>query len=311
MPASVKFAHLGFVKNHDEIPVKYNVIKQNREQQLPWYVDKYNPILKKECSIAGENGLSVLLPLTSAEAKEDKSRAEKILQRTVSSLCNDGIEIFKLPNGFEKTCITNAFVADGTHLFPFLLCHALKIWEESTRRSLRRCEAVVVHNTLSQTESILNHICDDLNFVTVLDLKGEIDELNFIADKIFDETGLNVVIRSTNKAALRSADIAIQTSTDDFDTAYKRNALVFDLSGNIKRSRELRTRRQDISVVDSLKLKYKHTIVDLISFEMALYAKSRSFRQIVAYGYDADSGEELRRYIKRLGLGVMGLSSTA
>jgi len=164
-----------------------------------------------------------------------------------------------------------------------------------------------VNKTLEQTECILNHICNDLNFVTVLDMHDDREMLLNIADKIFDDTGLNVVIRSMNKAALRTADIVVLTTSDEFDTAYKRNALVFDLTSNNKRRSELAARRLDVFVVDSLLLSHKNNKIKLQLFEMALYAKNHSFRQIVANGYDEENGEDVRRYIKRLGLGVVSL----
>ena len=304
----IQFARLDYVKNHAQIPVHFNVVKQNPEDNLNWYIDKYNPLAISECAIAGELGVKVLLPVTQSEAVADAERTRKIIMRAISSLRDSGVEIIIPPENIQLKHTAGMYIADGTHLLPFLLCGAIKKWAESTKRLLRRFEAVVVHNSLPQTECVLYHICEDLNFVTVMDMRDDRERLLNTADRIFDDTGLNVVIRGTNKAALKTADIVVLTANDDFDNAYKRGALIFDLSGDVVRRKTLISRRPDIYVVDSLIANYKNSGISLPLFELALYAKERNFRQILAKGYNSENGGALSRAIGRMGLSVFSLT---
>ena len=302
MPA--KFARLDYVKTLDDVPVQFNVVKQNVENNLIWYIDKFNPLVITECAIAGEVGVKVLLPLTKNESITDMARTRKIISRTIENLKTNEVEIILPPDNVMVERKNGISVADGTNLFPFFICQAIQKWAMAARRDLRRCEAVIINAQYRVTESVLDHICNNLNFVTVMNLDGDRTLVSDKADRIFDETGLNVVVRGKNKAVLKTADIIINTASSDFDTAYKRGAVVFDLSGDIERRKTLITRRPDVSVIDGLILNYKNTSIPLTFFELALYLKNRHFRYIVSKHYDTESGEMVQRDIKKMGLSV-------
>ena len=301
---SVKFARLDYVKTHDEIPVKFNVIKQNVESNLSWYIDRYNPLVITECAIAGERGVKVLLPLTENESLVDVERTKKIILRAMDSLRANDVEIVLPPENIIIEQRNGVSVATGRRLFSFFMCKAIQRWSNLARRDLKRCETVIINDNLELTESILDHICENLNFVTVMDLSGDKEWIMEKADKIFDDTGLNIVVRGKNKAALKTADVVINTSISEFDTAYKRGAVVFDLSADIERRRNLIERRPDILVIDGLVLNYKNTAIPLTMFELALYLKNRHFRNIVMKGYDMETGAALCRAIKRMELDI-------
>ena len=300
----IKFARLNYVKTHDDIPIRFNVVKQDLESNLSWYIDRYNPLVITDCSIAGEVGVNVLLPLTELESLANTERAKKIIVRTMECLISEDVEIVLPPSNISIDRMKGISVADGTKLFPFLLCQAIKKWATLTQRDLRRCEAAIINDNFNLTNSILDHICSELNFLTIVDLNDDKDRLSDKADRIFDDTGLNIIVRGKNKLALKTADIVINTSSADFDTAYKRKAIVFDLSGDIERRKHLLVRRPDIQLFDGLVVNYKNTAIPLAMFEMALYLKNRHFRNITINGYNPETGLALSRVIKRLGLGV-------
>jgi hypothetical protein len=300
----VKFAQLGYVKNHGEIPIHFNIVKADMENNLDWYIDKYNPLKITECTIAGELGLRALLPVTEHEALQNTARTQKIILRALESLrCNE-VEVFMPPGNVGVDYSGNMHVADGTRLFPFFMCAAVKKWAKSMRRELRKCEIAVINGNLDITKSVVYQISDEVNYLTVLDVSGDRDGLADIADKISDETGLNIVIKSRNKSALRNTDIIINTSATDFDNAYKRGAAVFDLTGNTPRCKQMYTRRPDLFLVDGLLLNYKNAAVSMQMFEMALYLKNRGYRAIVTRGYDHDTAISVDQSLKRMELEI-------
>jgi len=301
---AVKFARLDYIRTHDEIPIKFNVVRQNLESNLSWYIDRYNPLAISECAVAGELGVKVLLPVTERESLADRERTRKIIFRAMNSLKLSDVEIIMPPVNIEIEQSNGVMVADGTRLFPFFMCQAIKKWARENRRDLRFCEAAVINGRIEHTESVLDHICEELNFLTVVDLNDDRDRLLDKADRIFDDTGLNVVVRGKNKAVLKTADIIINTSSVDFDTAYKRGAVVFDLSGDVERRRHLIDRRPDVMVVDGLLINYKNSGIPLALFEMAVYLKNRNFRNIILKGYDWETGAAVFRFIGRMGLDI-------
>jgi hypothetical protein len=299
----IKFAKLDYVTNHSEIPIKFNVIKQNLTDNLNWYVDRYNPLKLSECSVAGETGLKALLPLTSHESFLNKPRTKKIILRAIENLRQNDVEIFLPPQNITLNN-TNHLIADGTKLLPFFLNQTIKLWAKQTRRDLRYCETALINGNLPITESILDNLSNDLNFLTILDLNNDKDNLLHKSDQILSDTGLNIIIKSRNKAILRTADIIITTAAADLDNAYKRNALIIDLSANLDQRRKTIARRPDLTLIDGLILRYQNTAIPLQMFEMALYLKSRHYRHIIGKTYDTGTGAALESTLDRMGVGI-------
>jgi hypothetical protein len=304
----VKFARLDYITNKGDIPVYFNVIKQGTGGGLDWYIDRYNPLNVTDVTIAGEAGYSVLLPITYEESLSDKGKVCSLISRAVESLRGSGVEIFMPPPGIEPPPKKGVALANGVRLFPFFLEQAIGKWVTNTRRDPRFLELAIINGQTEITENIMDNVRGCVNFASVIDLANGSGRLGEVTDDIYNDTGLNIVIsgmvKTKGSAVLRSADIVVTTAAVDYDSSYKRGALVIDLTGKPANAARTALRRPDLMVVDGLLLKYNGAAIPLNVFELALYLKNRGYRYIAAGGYSAANGEEIRMALDRMDVGI-------
>ena len=298
-----KFALLSCVKTPEEIPVKLNIIK--KMPILDWYVHKFNPYKAERLIILQEEGYKIKLPLTEQELASDPKKATYIIDRTMGSLKDYGVSVAMLPRYYNvKQQDTDIKIATGKDMLPFVIMDAIVNALDILQKELKLANIVILGDS-DYAENFIRNIYPEVNFLSVL---TNIPSYKYdgLADEIFHDTGLNIQISKISKNALSNADIIIDTSYKDekFDFCFKRGAVYFNFSGNKEKSASLISKRDDMLIVDDLKVRCRDvgTAWSMPYFELIFFTKSRDYRYILSRGYNVYRGKLLKKQLSRLGV---------
>lgn len=305
-----KFACLNYVADTGEIPIRLNFPNKPAEAELKRYVEKYNPFAMEDFIVADEMGYKIKLPLTEIEACENPAKTELIVTKTINALKEYNVEIVLAPKNIKPIIDGKMKAADGVLLSAFFLGKAAEKVLRSLGKDIKYCEVAVVNGqggNYPLTESVLDNIYEDVNFLTVADSGGNFEKLYRKSDFFLDDTGLNLIVSKISKSVFKTADVVINIGDilPCYDFAYMEKAVFFDLSDNPDRRRELALRRRDMKIISELRLKYNGCSMPVKLFELALYLKSREYRSIMSSGYTTQNGSAVRRMLDRMGVTVV------
>jgi len=299
-----KFICVEFVKDIDEIPLKFNLLKKAPLSVIDWYVRKFNPYRIEEISVLGESGYLVSIPITLEESRKDKEKTMMITSKMLENIKELSVDIAFPPRNFPFEFPEVVRIANGKHIFALLIMQAINKAVKMTNRELKKTEILIIGGNETITNIVLENVYRHVNYLSLIfdenASDAEIEDYNKTAAYIFDDVGLNVRITKKNVDCLKSADIIINTSNEriPYDYYYKRGAIYFDLGMNKEKTRELMVKRGDILVITGLKIKVledensdfstghvqNNTYRDEI-FEAQFYIKIREYRTLLNRTY--------------------------
>ncbi len=307
-----KFAKISYLDDIGQIPVKYNVIKDKQDILTDWYVKKYNPFKLEDISLFSQEGYMVKLPLTKDNALADMQKTEAILKKTVDSLTDYDVVIFLPPRELRGIMPPDVRIADGLSLVPFFIVKAAIKALKILNKHIRDCEFVIIGDNECLIESFMDAMYCEVNFLTVLMQSEPTDDLFDKAEDIFFDTGLDIRFVKPSKAYVSSADIIINISDEsyNFDYAFKRNAVYFDLSResffNDNRLQTIINNRRDMIIIDGLRLTGLGLSLPLCDFELAFYLKNSDYRIFLKRKYDINTAWKVYESIQKMRMAVSG-----
>lgn len=294
-----KFAYLEYVQSKKDIPVKLNIIRKS-EKLLEWYVKKFNPVILKDVKIIGVDGYCIILPVINEEEKANIEKVKYIVNETINMLLDYDINIILLPKSYPFQISQSIEEATGKYVFALFIMSAINKILKIMKKDIRTAEFLIINGNNQLTEFIIDNIYSEINY---LSLMTDDESFEFFKDKalrVFDDTGLNMQIIKKNKSIAETVDIIINTSDMDFklDYFFKRQSIFFDLSFNIKRFEELVRKRNDMIVINDLRLSYNDEILSTQKFELPLFCSCEDYRNIILKGYEKERGEKALAFVR-------------
>lgn len=284
------FARVRYCQSYSQIPSKLGIINFN-EGVRDWYIKRFNPLVSKYVYIDGCEGLEVQLPLISGEEGE---KVEIVKEKTLKWLIESGVEIMQW-EGVKSEAIISA---DGKKIMPYFIKPAFLKACALKEIPLERAEVVIIDGNYNYTNIIINELSNNVNYLTVL-VEGE-NNYKEIAEEVFKNTGLEIIIASRSKDILKYADVIINSSDFDFesDYLYKRNSVYIDLNHNSKRLAELIRKRSDMLIVEDFKLRGIEGTIKSEELDMSMYIKDKYYRKLRYGDFKFDRLLGVKDYIK-------------
>ena len=294
------FAKVTYSKSSKEIPIKIGLLGMS-DSIREWYIKKFNPIKVNNICIEGVDGIEIVLPLIKNEKKEI---CDVVNSKTIQWLSDKDIQIVKWEEvdtgGIEKATGKTAMAI----FIKQVVEKAVKIKEIEQQKA----EVIIIDGDYDITCYIAEELSNEVNYITVLSERNK-EEYNELCQKVFADTGLEIMIAYGHKELVKYGDIIINTSVKDYKTdyMYKRNCVYIDLSQNKERLWELIRKRNDMLIADGIRLKGEE-ILNGEELEMMLYVKSKAYRSMVREGYAQKYKDEMNSYINDKNIKFVALS---
>ena len=299
--AKRKFAIFDYVKNKNEIELKWNFLKQMPDFIWNWYIQNFCPITIKKLNFDLADGFLIKLPIE--KNKFNNFDANKIFMKVLKKF-ND-VKIIKYPNDFILDEKNKILVSHGNYFFAFVIMDAIKKFLPNHKKKLSESEILILDSNFYLTNIVLDNIYEHVNYLTVVTQQKNLYKKKEY--EIFRDTGLNLQVLDYKKNLINESDIIININFDDnhFFNAIKKNVLYFDLSDSKKKySDELKIKRPDIFVFDKLNLLYKNNLIDNKTFEMILHCADNDFKKIFDDGYDKKIFNAVKKSIQTLDIKI-------
>lgn len=299
-----KFACIEYVKNTDEIPLKYNILKICPTKVMDWYVKKFNPFKIEDIEIANISGYKIKMPFTQDDIKNDLQKVNLITSKTLSIIESYNIEIITFPSDYEVILENNICEATGKYLMPFFLIESMIKALKIIGKKIKTAEVLIINGDSDLTKVIIDNIYLDVNYLCVLVDEDTEADFDFKISEVFDDSGLNLQISKNSKVQLKTADIIINTSNanNKYDFHYKRGAIYFDLSNNKRKYIELVNKRPDILTVDNFRVSYNEEFLSLQTLELAFFIKNSSYKNLKTRGYKNEMYKDIKQEISNMNL---------
>lgn len=301
-----KFASLHLVESLDEVPVKFGPFKKAPPLFRDWYIDKFNPYRTEEIKIMDEEGYAVYLPFRVSDAYADHERAQSLARRALQDLKASDVEILLPFKDCPFTLPKDLPIADGRSLFPYFIMEAIEKVLKILGVNLKNAEIIILAEDPLLTQNLLYNIYPHVNFLSVMTDRGDEDIRRYRqwADFIFSETGLNLSVSEKNKTLLAEAHIVVNTGAagQGLDYSYKKGAVYFDLGDDKRPTLTLAGIREDLLIIDGLKLRFDDCGLLLPQAEAALYVKSKIYRTLSRRGFTAELAKGTERELEKLSL---------
>lgn len=295
-----KFAYFEYTQSKNDIPVKFNIIRKS-DKLLEWYIKKFNPVILKDTKIADVEGYCIRLPLLSEEEKTNAEKVKYIIEQTIDIVFNYDVDIILLPKYYPFSTSDNIYKADGKYIFALFIMEAINKILKIVKKDIKTAEILIINGNSQLTECIIDNIYPEINYLSLMTNDESIEFFREKAFDMFDDTGLNMQVFTKNKSISETADIIINTSDDDFklDYFFKRHSVFFDLSSNKKKFDELVRKRNDMIIIDGLRLSYNDDeILSTQKLELPIFCLCDDYRSIVSRGYNKKKGENSINFIK-------------
>lgn len=295
-----KFAILDYVKNKDEIPVRFNILKKAPDFIWDWYIKKFNPLSVEKINFDFADGFLIKLPIE--KCNTDYKLAASLLFLTLKSFPQ--VKIICLPDYFSydyESCAIK--ISNGNLMFAFLAIDAIKKFSHVIQKEFANLEIFIIDKNHLLTQILIDNIYPHVNYLTVI--TNEKNIYNKKEHSIFAETGLNIQILSYNKSIIENADIIINTGFENkFDYAIKRNSLYFDLGSKKNDFCQLKIKRPDIFAFNSLNLYCMDKSIDNVILEMAMYCICSDFKKITDGFYNEKLYINVLEKLKKLNVKI-------
>ncbi len=272
----MKFAKIDFIQNIEEIPLKFNLHKNDKI--LNWYIRKFTPYLKEEVNILGISGYKIKIPIQKKFAYENYDLLFELYKKTINSINQLNVEIVDVPYDFKNILHSEITTTNRQTLFiSFMLQIILKVIK-IINVDLKKLQIVILDGDKQLTKLVIKEIYENINYLTII-TKNDYTEL---LQEIFYDNGLNIVQVESSNSIMATADIVINLDDEDFKNYHilKRGSAFIDLSNNVKSILNVCIKREDVLVIDNFNVNFENKVYSLEELELAYYVKSSNYRTI-------------------------------
>ncbi len=299
-----RFAILDYANSIEDINVKFNLLKRTPAFMLEWYINKFNPYKMREINIEEAVGFEVKLPIIKEDIFTKKDELLILTEKTLNDLINYDVEIILPPKRFPFDFPDIIRIADGKSIFPFFIMEMILKALKYSGKNIKNAEILIIDGNEDYVLTLINMIYENTNNLAIMTEQTDNIKYINIAEDIFNDNGLNIIISGKNKGLLENADVIINTSSkeDRYDFYYKRGAIYFELSRNNSKFIELIGKRSDLLTANNLKLEFDGKKMHLDMFEAFFYTKSRQYRNFLNRGYSDSVISNIKNSIDGLNL---------
>ncbi len=273
----MKFAKIDFIEKLEEIPLKFNLYKN--EKILNWYIKKFTPYIKEDLEILNTTGYKVKLPILKKIAYEEEELLAELYLKTISSIKQLGVEIVDVPFDFKHKLYSEITVTNKQILFISFILNTILKSIKIINKSLKDIQIVILDDKVENshlTNMIVEEIYESINYLTLITEK----DYTQLLQEIFQDNGLNIAQVKSSNSIMSTADIIINVSNEDFKNYHilKSGSVFIDISNNIKSTLNVCIKREDILVIDNLNINFESKVYSLEDFELAYYVNSKTYR---------------------------------
>ncbi len=278
-----QFAYIDFIESMDEINFKYNIIKKTTNFLLKQYLKLSNEFFSEEILINNLKGLSVKIPIIKSELDNDRNYTEYMIIKTLEQLKNFDIDIIKVYDKYNFNYEDYFRVSLGNNTFKFFIFKIIEEGLKIIKKDLKFAEVLIISDNPKEEKLIFDLIYPNINNLYILGNKDFLDEYEILSQNIFEDCGLNVEIINDENNLIKSADIIINIKNYNEKLIYrfKKGSIFIDCSFNIVNAEELALKRQDMLVVNNLKLIYNKNILSIQDFEIFLYCTNKEYKNFI------------------------------
>lgn len=293
-----KFAIIEAANSVADITYRFKIIGKSPVTIQEWYVKKFNPFKMEEVEHCGQRGFLIKLPFTKDGTFIQSPEALSLTTRTLEALSAYGVEMVLPPPVFAHPFPNTLPVADGCVMRLFFAMPIIQKALHFLNKDIKTAEILIIGGNMHMTLLLIDMVYPHVNHLTLLTDNPEDTLLLETAERVFDDTGLNLCLTVKNKALLEGADVILNTygGPDRYDFYYRRGAAYVEFSPNKQKYLELATKRPELLLVDDIKIKYRNQVMSAAFFEMLFFAASAEYRRFY-YFLGKNYSEELSKFI--------------
>ena len=276
-----KFAIIEVADSVVDITYRFKIIGKSPAAVQEWYVKKFNPFRLEETEYCGHKGFLVKLPFTKDGTFIKNPEALSLTMQTLKALSAYGVEVVLPPPVFPQPFPDILPIANGSIMRIFFAMPMVFKALHFLNKDIKTAEILIIGGNMYMTLFLIDMVYPHVNHLTLLTDNPEDTSLLETAERIFDDTGLNLCLTVKNKALLESADVILNTygGPDRYDYYYRRDTAYVEFSLNKQKYLELAGKRPELLLVDDVKIKYNDQVMSTAFFEMLFFAASSAYRR--------------------------------
>lgn len=274
---------------------------------LPFYVENFCPFSTEEMILDDTEGVLVTLHASATVLREKENKWTPILEEMLRTLCDQGVTVVVPPSGilFPEQIIK---VSHGRAIHGFFVMEMMQKALKLQGKTLKEAQIVLIDGNNFMTKLVLDMVSPNVNYLAVYTDRQE-DFLE-AQEQIYADTGLALQTFSNAKNQwMKSADIILNCGMDmeNYDYAFQKKAIYFDMAGNKEKMKRLLVRRDDLLVADGLTLRKDVCSMSSNQLEAVEYVKIPEFRRFLSSRYDKFTACEVSELLKQQNISVTGL----
>lgn len=285
-----KFCILKYSKDYDYLLKKFALFN-NKNFRL-FYVKKFNPFRVEDIyfsDLENYGGLAVTLPITYEDAKNDLELLKHIVEKTVSYLESQNVNIIYYDNIFYKSERIKSLDSLDVNLLYIedILNRVIKSYSFNRKN----VEIAIISGDYFKTKIVINKIYDNINFLSLVEKDGNFYLYEELTDFVFCDQGLEISYINF----IKSANIIINLCDNPY--GFLKNidsAIIIDLSNKINKGVLKNT------VINNFSVKINDGYLKDYELELLLYAYSYHYRRFKDNDKDTDKFLNAKSEVKLL-----------
>lgn len=204
-----KFCVMEFMENYNYLYNKSILLKNKKIKDA--YIKKFNPFKIEKLifnNMESFSGLKIYLPITKNDALKNNKKFQVLLEKTIKFLKNEEVDIILYKDELLKNDEIQSL--DVIEINLFFLKEALNKVIKNNNLIRKNISVCVLSGDFDKTCIALNEIYDNLNFINLVDEKGDFFKYEQLTDYIFCDSGLEIGFRNS----IGNADIVINLSNE-------------------------------------------------------------------------------------------------
>lgn len=259
-----------------------NIVSPKLVNLLPsgvvnYHISNKSDIEVSDINIYGTEGYAIKLPITSDYINNLQQKSiDKILFRAINKIDTRGISIISKPNFLDLPKNVGVHIANGEEICPLLIPKLLEELMSLINVELSDLDITIIDGNNRLTDFMIDLLYPDMNYLTIVSETP--NRFDAKREFVFGDTGLNIVINSTDDRTKYTSDIVINLSEENKKVFYncKRSCLFIDLSKSKEISNEIIYKRKDIKLIDDFSIKLDDEAIEKELFEIVLYVNNYS-----------------------------------